>query len=83
MNPFEAMFGRKVKPEGTEKPLEHGSVEYIGGHEACPQSTYSEIYFYEDRIELQAYKLKIPFNQIKNVDSTREWKGTKTGQHLE
>jgi hypothetical protein len=74
MNPFEAMFGRKVKPEGTEKPLEHGSVEYIGGHEACPQSTYSEIYFYEDRIELQAYKLKIPFNQIKNVDSTREWK---------
>jgi hypothetical protein len=68
------MFGRKVKTEETEKPLDHGMVEYIGGHKAYPQSTYSEVYFYEDRIELQAYKLKIPFNQIKKVDSTREWK---------
>ena len=25
-------------------------------------------------MELQAYNLEIPFKQIKNVDSTREWK---------
>ena len=30
MNPFEVVFGRKVKPEGTGLVFNHCSVEFIG-----------------------------------------------------
>ena len=51
VNPWKAIFGHKINPEGEEIPTDHGQVEYIGGHKAYPKPTYSRIYFYEDRIE--------------------------------
>ena len=74
MGLFSSIFGCAVKPRGTEKPLDHDTIEYLGGHMAYPEQTYSEIYYYEDRMELSAYRIIIPFNQIKHIDNTRERK---------
>ena len=61
MNLWHKVFGHQIKPEGMEIPLDQGQVHYLGGHKAYPSHAYSQIYFYEDRFELQIYKLKIYF----------------------
>jgi hypothetical protein len=71
---WESIFGHQIKPEGPEKPIDQGQVHYLGGHKAYPQPIYSQIYFYEDRIELQVYRLKIYFKSIKNVENVNEKK---------
>ena len=74
MDLWHKVFGHQIKPEGTEKPLDQGQVFYVGGHKAYPKSTYSQIYFYDDRMEIQVYKIKIYFKSIKNIDNSRERK---------
>lgn len=74
MNLWDKVFGHQIKPEGAEKPFDHGPVFYVGGHKAYPKSTHSQIYFYEDRFELLPYKLKIYYKSNKNIDNSRERK---------
>ena len=52
----------------------HNHGHNHGGHKAYPSSVYSKIYFYEDRMEIGALKLVIPYRSIKNLDNSREKK---------
>jgi len=64
------MLGHQIKPEGPEKPLDQGEFHHLGGHKAYSSHPYSQIYFYEDRFELQPNKSKIYYNSIKKVENT-------------
>ena len=75
---WDSIFGHEIKPDGPEKPLDHGRVHYLGGHKAYPKDySYAHIYFYEDRFEIQPFKLKIYYKSIKNLDNSRERKRPK------
>ena len=71
---WQYIFGHQIKPDGSEKPLDHGRVHYLGGHKTYPGHSYSQIYFCDDIFRLQAYILKICYNTIKNIQNTSERK---------
>ena len=68
------LFGADKKEDVTikEKPIATGIIEYIGGHKAHPKPAYSDIDFYEDRIQIAAYNLKIPYSKIKDISNSSE-----------
>ena len=57
-----------------EKPIDSGTVHYMGGHKAYPNPELTEIYFYEDRIVIYAYNITIPYSQIKDITNSNERK---------
>ena len=57
-----------------EKPIDSGTVQYMGGHKAYPKPHWSEIFFYEDRFELEVYKISVSYSKIKNIGNSKERK---------
>ena len=57
-----------------EKPLDSGRVQYMGGHKAYPKPQWTEIFFYEDRFEFEAYGLKVYYNKIKDISNSKDRK---------
>jgi hypothetical protein len=76
------LFGFKKKEQSDnvvkEKPVVYGRVGYMGGHKAHPQPTSTQIFFYEDRIELghaqEKTVLKIPYSSMTNIENFDEKK---------
>ena len=58
----------------NEKPIDSGSVQYIGGHKAYPKPLRTEIFFYDDRFEIADYDIKVYYNKIKNISNSSERK---------
>ena len=76
VNPWKAIFGHKIKIRSKEEEryLDHGVVQYIGGHKAYPKPEFLQIYFYEDRIEFDPYKIIIQYAKIKDITNVNESK---------
>jgi hypothetical protein len=55
-----------------EKPIDNGPIQYMGGHKAYPSSGYTWIFFYEDRLFIDAYNLTVYYSKIKDVFNTSE-----------
>lgn len=75
MNLFEKVFGtdrRKRDSMMKEKPIDSGTVQYMGGHKAYPEPQRTEIFFYEDRFELEVHNLIIPYAKIKDIGNSKE-----------
>ena len=68
---WQSLFGHRIKPDGSEKPLDHGQI-YCLVDKVYPTQPYSQIYFCDDTFRLQAYILKICYNTIKNIQNTSE-----------
>lgn len=65
---FEKIFGmdqkKKAKKLGAS---DWGAVMCLGGHKAHPQPALSEIFFYEDRFELEPYHISVQYSKIKDI----------------
>lgn len=57
-----------------EKPIDSGTVHYMGGHKAYPKPELTDIYFYEDRILIYSNGITIPYSQIKDISNSNEKK---------
>ncbi len=57
-----------------EKPLDSGRVQYMGGHKAYPKPQWTEIFFYEDRFEIDAYNISVSYSKIKDIGNSKEGK---------
>ena len=45
----------------------------MGGHKAFPKPVYTNVHFFDDRIELECYGgIKIYYNQIKDISNSDE-----------
>ena len=63
---FDKVFGvdeKKIVAQLKEKPMDYGTVEYMGGHKMFPQPTRTLIYFYEDRFVLRCYDLTVRYDR--------------------
>ncbi len=47
---------------------------YIGGHKAFPQPALSEIFFHEDRFELEPYHISVQYSKIKDIANSNDMK---------
>lgn len=47
-------------------------VKYMGGHIEYPKSSYSRMYFYNERIELENPRIVIPYQSITNIQNADE-----------
>jgi hypothetical protein len=77
MKIFEKVFGSDRKKRDSmmkEKPLDSGAVHYIGGHKAYPKPLLTEVFFYEDRLEIGGYGLKIYYNKIRDISNSKDRK---------
>jgi hypothetical protein len=43
-------------------------------HKAYPKPHWTEIFFYEDRFELEVYNLTMPYSKIKDIGNSKESK---------
>jgi hypothetical protein len=72
---FEKIFGidqkKKAKILGA---IDSGAVRYLGGHKAFPMPVLSEIYFYEDRFELEANQISVRYSKIRDITNSNELK---------
>ena len=77
------MFGFKKNKEkndtvAKEKPLDSGQIEYMGGHKAYPTSGKTDIFFYDDRIELgpsqEKTLIKIRYSNMIDIENFDEKK---------
>ena len=72
---FEKIFGidqkEKAKLLGA---VDCGAVRYLGGHKAFPMPVLSEIFFYEDRFELEANQISVTYSKIKDITNSNEMK---------
>ncbi len=72
---FEKILGidqkKKAKKLGA---IDCGAVMYIGGHKAFPQPALSEIFFYEDRFELEPYHISVQYSKIKDIANSNDMK---------
>jgi hypothetical protein len=57
--------------------LDGGYVQYIVGHKAFPQSKLCEIFFYEDRFDIEVAigaGISVEYSKIKNLTNSNEMK---------
>jgi hypothetical protein len=70
---FEKIFGidqkQKAKILGA---IDCGAVRYLGGHKGLPLSVLSEMYFYEDRFELEANRISVYYSKIRDITNSNE-----------
>lgn len=74
---FEKVFGadrNKRNSKMKDKVIDSGRVQYMGGHKDYPQPQWTEVFFYEDRFELEVHNLTIPYAKIKDIGNSKESK---------
>ena len=72
---FERVFGISQKQKSTILgAIDCGAIRYLGGHKAYPQPVLSEIYFYEDRFEIETNHISVHYSKIKDITNSNEMK---------
>ncbi|HSA74238.1 MAG TPA: hypothetical protein VLD84_09825 [Nitrososphaeraceae archaeon] len=72
--------GSCVRTRRGEKHPAHFSypgrceIKYLGGHKAYPRPTDTEMFFYDERIEIEDPHLVIPYSSINNLENLDEKK---------
>jgi hypothetical protein len=61
-------------PDDVEKLIDSGGIVYMGGHKAFPKPTWGECYFYEDRMEIKPYDIRVSYSKIKEISNFNEEK---------
>jgi hypothetical protein len=54
-----------------EKPIESARIQYMGGHKAYPKPEWSDVYFYEDRFEIEVNRISVPYSKIMDIGNSK------------
>lgn len=57
-----------------EKPIDSGRIQYMGGHKAYPRPEWSDIYFYEDRFEIEVNCISVQYSKIIDIGNSNDGK---------
>jgi hypothetical protein len=74
---FEKIFGvdqKKKESMMKEKPIDSGRIQYMGGHKAYPRPEWSDVYFYEDRFEIEVNRISVKYSKIRDIGNSKDRK---------
>jgi hypothetical protein len=72
---FKKIFGVDQKKKESlmkEKPIDSGRIQYMGGHKAYPKPEWSDIYFYEDRFEIEVNRISVQYSKIIDIGNSND-----------
>jgi hypothetical protein len=72
---FKKIFGVDQKKKESlmkEKPIDSGRIQYMGGHKAYPKPEWSDVYFYEDRFEIEVNRISVQYSKIIDIGNSND-----------